>query len=298
MSHVAIRATPRDVPPAPPDPPPNPARVLQQGIGAVMAAINAPLDTFNVAFADATAALAGAWPALPAATTMSLAIGLPHAHAPVPTAMPVLGSVLTGCCMSVLIRGLPAARVGDMGINPTCLGAPLPGFEIFTGSSKVFIGGARAARMFDITKHCWPPAPRWKPAPAAAPVVAGASAVMKGMLVAGMAAQGAGVVADAIDAAGTGDPALASAYALSAVTGAAQLASDAVALAFGAMLGKNPCIGSPTGALALGATDVLIGGFPVPSGLALLQRKLAAAELPPRRRGKNDANHLGNRDCG
>ena len=70
------------------------------------------------------------------------------------------------------------------------------------------------------------------------------------------------------------------------------------ALAFGAMLGKNPCIGSPTGALALGATDVLIGGFPVPSGLALLQRKLAGAELPPRKRGRNDANHLGNRDCG
>jgi uncharacterized Zn-binding protein involved in type VI secretion len=229
---------------------------------------------------------------------MSLAIGLPHAHAPLPTALPVFGTVLTGCCMSVLIRGLPAARVGDMGINPTCLGAPLPGFEIFTGSSNVFIGGARAARMLDLTKHCWPPPPRWKPAAAAAPVAAAGNAVMQGMLVAGMAAQGAGVVADAIDAANTSDPALASAYALSATTGAAQLASDAAALAFAAMLGKNPCIGSPTGTIALGVPDVLIGGFPVPSGLALLQRKLAGAELPPRRRGKHDANHLGNRDCG
>lgn len=301
MSHLAVRATPRDPAPSPPDVPPNPARVLQQGIGRVMATLNAPIDAFNHGFAHATASLAKAWPAMPAATALSIAVGLPHAHAPSPIPLPVLGTVLTGCCMSVLIGGLPAARVGDMGLSPTCLGLPVPGFEIVTGSSKVFIGGARAARMGDITKHCWPAAPRWCPNPAAAPLVHAANAAMKGMFAAGMATQAAAVAADATDAtdaAATGDPALSAAYALSAQTGAAQLAMDAAALVFAAMLGKNPCIGSPTGALMSGRSDVLIGGFPVPSGLSILQRKLAGAVLPPRRRGKHRANRQGIRDCG
>lgn len=297
MSHLAVRATPRDPLPSPPDVPVFPTRVMQQGIGAVMATLNAPIDAFNHGFAHATASLAKAWPALPAATLQSPALGLPHAHAPLPTLTPVIGTVLAGCCMSVMIGGYPAARVGDMGINPTCLGLPVPGFEIFTGSSKVFIGGARAARMFDITKHCWPPAPRWRPNAAAAPVVRAANTAMKGMLVAGMSAQALGVAADAADSL-IRDPALASAYALSAQTGAAQLAMDAAALVFAAMLGKNPCIGSPTGAITYGTPNVLIGGFPVPSGLATLLRKLAGAELPPRRRGKNRANRHGNMDCG
>ncbi|WP_434418275.1 PAAR domain-containing protein [Nannocystis pusilla] len=136
-------------PKAPPEPPKNPAAVLEEGIGKVMAKINAPVDAINERFAKWTAGLAQVWPEFPAATMGSLAVGLPHAHAPLPTLMPVIGAVALGCCVSVLINGLPAARVGDVGLNPTCLGAPLPGFEIFTGSSKVFIGGARAARQFE-----------------------------------------------------------------------------------------------------------------------------------------------------
>lgn len=50
-------------------------------------------------------------------------------------------------CPTVLIGGVPAARVGDM---CTCVGPP---DTILTGSSKVFIGGMPAARMGDSTAH-------------------------------------------------------------------------------------------------------------------------------------------------
>ncbi|MDD2938702.1 MAG: PAAR domain-containing protein [Proteiniphilum sp.] len=48
---------------------------------------------------------------------------------------------------TVLIGGLPAARVGDMG---TCTGPP---DSIAVGSATVLIGGMPAARMGDITAH-------------------------------------------------------------------------------------------------------------------------------------------------
>ncbi|MCY1013059.1 PAAR domain-containing protein [Nannocystis pusilla] len=295
MSTVAVLATPREQPPPQPA---NPARTLQEGIGKAMGMVNAPVDMFNEGFAKATAGLAKVWPSFPAATVGSLAVGLPHAHLPLPmVVLPVIGATLMGCCVSVLINGLPAARVGDIGLNPTCLGLPLPGFEIFTGSSKVFIGGARAARMFDITKHCWPPPPKWKAGAAMAKVVRGANAAMMGMMVAGMGAQVAGVVADSVDSADATDPAVAEGFALSAQMGAAQLAMDAAAMAMGMLMGKPPCIGSPTGAILLGAPNVVIGGFPVPSGMAALQRKLAGAELPPKKRGKLEENQQGNKTC-
>lgn len=292
MSALSLMATPK----APPEPPKNPARVLQEGIGTVMATINAPVDMFNEKFAVLTAGLAQAWPEFPAATIGSLAVGLPHAHAPLPTPLPVIGAVALGCCVSVLINGLPAARVGDIGLNPTCLGAPLPGFEIFTGSSKVFIGGARAARMFDVTMHCWPAPKGMKPGKLATAASA-ANKVMQVMPFVGMAAGAIGVVADGIDAANAEDPAVADAYALSAAMGAAQLAMDVATMAAGMLVGKNPCIGPPMGALMLGAPNVLIGGFPVPSGVAMAQRQLSRADLPPSRRGKNDAKKQGPCDC-
>lgn len=48
---------------------------------------------------------------------------------------------------TVLIGGLPAARVGDMA---TCIGPP---DTIVLGSSTVLIGGMPAARMGDSTAH-------------------------------------------------------------------------------------------------------------------------------------------------
>ncbi len=48
---------------------------------------------------------------------------------------------------TVLIGGVPAARVGDM---VTCVGPP---DSIAMGSSTVLIGGMPAARMGDSTAH-------------------------------------------------------------------------------------------------------------------------------------------------
>ena len=57
------------------------------------------------------------------------------------------GPVLPPGCPTVLIGGMPAARVGDM---LTCTGPP---DAIVTGSSTVMIGGMPAARMGDSTAH-------------------------------------------------------------------------------------------------------------------------------------------------
>jgi uncharacterized Zn-binding protein involved in type VI secretion len=57
------------------------------------------------------------------------------------------GPIMPPGCPTVLIGGMPAARVGDM---LTCAGPP---DTIIMGSSTVLIGGAPAARMNDSTAH-------------------------------------------------------------------------------------------------------------------------------------------------
>jgi uncharacterized Zn-binding protein involved in type VI secretion len=57
------------------------------------------------------------------------------------------GPIMGPGCPTVLIGGLPAARVGDMA---TCVGPP---DSIVKGSGTVFIGGMPAARMGDMTAH-------------------------------------------------------------------------------------------------------------------------------------------------
>lgn len=57
------------------------------------------------------------------------------------------GPILPPCCPTVLIGGLPAARVTDM---LTCVGPP---DMIAKGSLTVMIGGLPAARMGDQTVH-------------------------------------------------------------------------------------------------------------------------------------------------
>jgi len=57
------------------------------------------------------------------------------------------GPILPPGCVTVLIGGMPAARVGDMA---TCAGPP---DTIAMGSATVMIGGMPAARMGDITAH-------------------------------------------------------------------------------------------------------------------------------------------------
>lgn len=63
--------------------------------------------------------------------------GVPH----------VGGPILPAGEPTVLIAGMPAARVGDMA---TCTGPP---DTIIAGSSTVMIGGMPAARLGDSTAH-------------------------------------------------------------------------------------------------------------------------------------------------
>ena len=57
------------------------------------------------------------------------------------------GPILPPCAVTVLIGGLPAARVGDMAV---CAGPP---DVIALGSMTVLIAGMPAARMGDLTAH-------------------------------------------------------------------------------------------------------------------------------------------------
>ncbi|MFD1163828.1 MULTISPECIES: PAAR domain-containing protein [Flavobacteriaceae] len=57
------------------------------------------------------------------------------------------GPILPAGAPTVLIGGMPAARVGDMAV---CVGPP---DTIIAGSATVLIGGMPAARMGDSTAH-------------------------------------------------------------------------------------------------------------------------------------------------
>ncbi len=57
------------------------------------------------------------------------------------------GPVMPAGCPTVLIGGMPAARVGDMLV---CTGPP---DSIIKGSATVMIGGMPAARVGDTTAH-------------------------------------------------------------------------------------------------------------------------------------------------
>lgn len=270
-----------NLPPAPRERPPqrphNALHTVSESIGRVVGLPSMGVNLLNEGFASATNSIAQALPSFPAATLGSMAVGIPHAHVlhppsgppPIPpTPMPVIGMVALGTCVSVLINSKPAARCGDLGYNPTCCGLP-PIFEVFTGSSKVFIGGSRAARALDVTYHC-------KPIPPAGCMSRGVAAAMraasKAAMVAGVAgqiAQVAHIAGDAVEAgrsAAAGDSAMASAMGLSAGMAAAQMAADALAMAMGAAMGKDVCVPPGTlGAITLGSPNVLIGGFPMPS---------------------------------
>lgn len=57
------------------------------------------------------------------------------------------GPILPPCCPTVIIEGMPAARLGDMAL---CVGPP---DAIAMGSTSVIIGGQPAARLMDPTVH-------------------------------------------------------------------------------------------------------------------------------------------------
>lgn len=74
-------------------------------------------------------------------------IGDHHTCPMVTGTVPHVGGPVVIGCMTVLIGGSPAARVGDMLV---CVGPP---DSIATGSSTVLIGGMPAARLGDSTAH-------------------------------------------------------------------------------------------------------------------------------------------------
>lgn len=81
---------------------------------------------------------------MPAAARITDMHVCPLSTGPVPH---VGGPILPAGEPTVLIGGLPAARVGDMA---TCVGPP---DTIAMGSTTVLIGGMPAARMGDTTAH-------------------------------------------------------------------------------------------------------------------------------------------------
>ena len=128
--------------------------------GAVFGALTAAEQLVSVAVS------AIPFPAFPAVRITDTDIGLPHAHmhppnlippappVPLPSAGPVIPIPFVSGAGTVLVNGMPAGRCGDMGMGIWC-GGYFPMFEIFLGSSSVWIEGARAARIgVDITKHC------------------------------------------------------------------------------------------------------------------------------------------------
>jgi len=247
-------------------------RLVQQTIGVVMSVIGMPKEILDIAVANLTAPLAAIFPSMPSATITALYVGTPHAHShppslippapPVP--LPSLGPVTLGTCVKVLINSLPAARVKDLGYAFTC-GGLAPIFQIKTGSSNVFIGGSRAARLGDICVACVKGESRTVEAGAVMSALGKAAGVASaGLQVAGMMAGLAGVVADAAEAAVQDDAAMAAAQALAASMGAAQMAADAVAAALSSTMGTDPGIPPSMGALTTGHPTVLIGGFPLP----------------------------------
>jgi uncharacterized Zn-binding protein involved in type VI secretion len=128
--------------------------------GAVFGALTAAEQTVS------TLVSAIPFPAFPAVRVADYDVGLPHAHnhppnlvppappVPLPSTGPVIPIPYVSGASTVLINGMPAGRCGDVGMGIWC-GGFFPMFEIFLGSSSVWIEGMRAARLgVDITKHC------------------------------------------------------------------------------------------------------------------------------------------------
>jgi RHS repeat-associated protein len=158
-----VTSLPTTPPPAQEEKPPNPARDVEQFVGGVMQTASAPVDALNRGVGEATLPMLEALPRFPAARLwVDMVFGWPHYHnhppnltppAP-PIFLPSIGPVLFSGAVNVLINGFPAARCQDIGFGAWC-GGYFPLFEVGTGSSHVFIGGARAARqLIDFTRHC------------------------------------------------------------------------------------------------------------------------------------------------
>lgn len=142
-----------------------PGELLGEAMGVLSAVDQAAGQLLNP--------LADLLPGFPALRVGDMAIGWPHAHMhppnlippnPIPIPLPSTGPVIPIPIFSgsntTYIGGRPAARCGDMGAGIWC-GGFFPMYEVFLGSSNVFVDGSRAARTgVDITNHCIFTAPR------------------------------------------------------------------------------------------------------------------------------------------
>ncbi len=225
--------------------------VISHSVNACLGVVAAPFELLDTGFAAATSGIAKLVPGMPAATLATKPmLGSGHAHPipaipPRPPVSPVTGGPIAAAgCVSVIIGGIPAARASDVGLGVGCLGVT-PIFEVYTGSSNVFFGGSRAARMGDITRQCNPAS-----AMGAFGKAMGAAGVAAGGLSAAASASGGGAAAAAMQA--------------------AQAAADAAALAMAALLGKDPGGPPGSGMLAIGDFKVLVGGFPMPDTITAL----------------------------
>jgi uncharacterized Zn-binding protein involved in type VI secretion len=304
-------------PATPGGPPPNAGqktarviRAVQQTVGAMMGALGLLKQAADVGFANLTAPIAAMFPSLPAATLLSPYIGTPHAHIahppsgppPIPpTPLPSIGMVMLGVSVRVLINSMPAARADDIGLAPTCCAIPPAWFKIKTGSSNVFIGGVRAARLMDICKACpmIPDAPPISAGKVMAAVGAAAGVVSSAMAVAGVVAGALGMAADIAEAAVEDNAAMAAAKALSAAMAAAQMAMDASKMAVEQMMWKDVPVLPPTGSIGAivdpSHATVLIGGFPminIPDPVGALLNRLKRYQATTPRPG-----HCGKPDC-
>jgi len=219
-----------------------PVQQVATVVNGVLGILNmdVPVEAFNMGIGALTSLIP--YPALPAATLGAPHIGTPHTHphppSTVPPAPPIplpsIGPVTVGGCVSVLINGLPAARAGDLGLAVTC-GTFAPPFEIAVGSSSVFIGGSRAARMGDMTKHCG------AAQPSEFSKIGTGFAAAVGLLNAAAAPNG-----------------------MAMAMAAAQTAADAAKAAVAALMGTDPGAPPCMGAVMMGSPTVLIGGLPIP----------------------------------
>jgi uncharacterized Zn-binding protein involved in type VI secretion len=238
---------------------------VQAALGGVLGVVGIAGELDNVGIALAANAVFGNGVGLPALTLGTMHVGPLHAHlhppscippAP-PVPLPSLGTVSLATCASVLIGGLPAVRAGDMGVAITC-GSLSPTFEVATGSSNVFIGGARAGRAMDLTMHC-NPLQAIMPKAVKALVAMGAAGAVLGAVGAATSAM------DSSASAAEGNAAAAAGQALAAATGAAQAALDVAALALSMLAGKDPGIAPGIGMMVPTQGSVLIGGVPIPN---------------------------------
>ena len=99
----------------------------------------------EIAAEEALAAFQAMLP--PAGPKMAARVMDPHVCPMVDGVKPHVGGPIAVGYTTVLICGMPAARVGDM---VTCVGPP---DAILMGSATVMIGGMPAARFMDSTAH-------------------------------------------------------------------------------------------------------------------------------------------------